>query len=70
MDSPIEKIYKDKILSERNCSDSWESWASNVNGMCRECGTPTVDGVAAYGCNSSPVVCGTCGHASCDGGCK
>ena len=57
------------ILSEPFCCDGWVSLKDSINGECPECGTPTVDGQAAYGCNWSPVSCETCGHRACDGSC-
>ncbi len=59
----------DKILSDRGCCDGWSSRQSDVNGECFECGMPTVDGYAAYGCSYSPISCESCGHASCDDSC-
>lgn len=59
----------DTILYESGCCDSWSSRESEVNGICSECNMPTVDGVAAYGCNYSPKVCNTCGYTPCDGSC-
>ena len=60
---------KNKILSEPGCCDGWSSNSTDVNGECPECGMPTVDGMAAYGCSWSPVVCKTCGYKPCDGSC-
>lgn len=56
-------------LFEPGCCDGWSSLASEVNGECPECGMPTVNGYAAYGCGYSPVECETCGHAPCDDYC-
>lgn len=39
------------------CSDGWGSYKSQINGTCPDCGVETVDGVAACGCNYSPVEC-------------
>ena len=60
---------KGEWLEEPGCCDSWGSYESEVNGECPECGTPTVDGQAAYGCNWSPVSCECCGRAVCDDAC-
>ena len=60
---------KGEWLEEPGCCDSWVSYESKVNGECPECGTPTVDGHAAYGCNWSPVSCECCGRAFCDDYC-
>jgi hypothetical protein len=51
------------------CADGWYHPDKEVNGECPDCGTPTVDGMAQYGCNYSPEVCGTCGDAPCDQSC-
>lgn len=40
-----------------------------INGVCPDCGEPTVDGDAFECCGYSPVVCKTCGDAPCDGSC-
>lgn len=58
-----------KILYEAGCADGWESYESDVNGECPDCGMPTVDGDAAYGCNWSSVDCETCGYRGCDDSC-
>jgi NMD protein affecting ribosome stability and mRNA decay len=60
---------EDETLSESGCCDGWSSLKSEVNGICPDCGIETVNGVAAYGCNWSPVLCKTCGYAGCDGSC-
>ena len=49
-------------------------WADNgaegePNGICPECGNPTVDGVSTEICAYSPVECDPCGYAPCDGSC-
>lgn len=51
------------------CADGWYSDDSEVDGVCPDCGMPTVDGVAQYGCNWSPVDCQTCGSSPCDDSC-
>lgn len=58
-----------EVLSEPGCADGWSSYADTVNGECPDCGTPTVDGEAAYGCNHSPEKCDTCGRRVCDDYC-
>jgi hypothetical protein len=58
-----------KRIKELWCCDGWSSLESEVNGVCHDCGWPTVDGEAASGCNYSPVDCETCGHRPCDGSC-
>lgn len=45
------------IIREPGCCEGWESLESDVNGECPECGSQTVDGVAASGCSHSPSVC-------------
>ena len=57
------------ILSEPGCADGWSSVDQDVNGVCPDCDTPTVDGQAAYGCWYSPISCEICGHRQCDGSC-
>ena len=51
------------------CAEGWYYDNSEVNGVCPECGGPTVDGEAQSGCNYSPVKCKTCGDSPCDGSC-
>ncbi len=54
------------------CCSRWnipEDFHTPVNGECPDCGEPTVDGEAAYGCTYSPKVCETCGARPCDGSC-
>ena len=58
-----------EILCEPCCSDGWTSFEDEVNGECPDCGTPTVNGGAAYGCCWSQISCETCGHTECDGSC-
>jgi ribosomal protein S27E len=50
------------------CCDGWND-TNAVNGECPDCGMPTVDGDAAYGCSYSPIDCETCGSALCDDSC-
>ena len=49
------------------CCDGWDE--GEPNGECHKCGTPTVDGVAATGCNYSPTLCDECGDSPCDLSC-
>ena len=51
------------------CSEGWYYEDDEINGECPDCGTPTADGHAESGCYWSPVICGTCGYAPCDGSC-
>lgn len=51
------------------CCDGWSSSKEEINGVCPECGEPTVDGDAAKGCNWSPCTCDTCGARPCDNSC-
>ena len=51
------------------CCEGWSYPDSAVNGECPDCGCPTVDGEAQYGCAYSPVICETCGDAPCDESC-
>lgn len=41
----------------------------DVNGVCPDCGEPTVDGLALEYCNYSPTLCHTCEHSPCDQSC-
>jgi hypothetical protein len=50
------------------CADKWTS-NEEPNGECPECGAPTHDGKAVWGCCYSYEECKTCGHTFCDGGC-
>lgn len=40
-----------------------------INGTCKECGEPTVDGKAYECCGYSPCECEVCGYSPCDGSC-
>ena len=51
------------------CSEGWNYKDSEVDGECKSCGEPTVDGVAQSGCDWSPVICKECGDAPCDESC-
>jgi hypothetical protein len=42
---------------------------SKINGECPDCGMPTVDGQAAYGCCWSECDCETCNSHGCDLSC-
>lgn len=52
-----------------SCCDGWKYEDDEVNGICPDCGEPTVDGEAQEGCFWSPVDCETCGSRTCDGSC-
>ena len=52
------------------CSDGWyPEEGKEVNGVCPDCGEDTIDGIAPYGCNWSPVLCETCGDRPCNLSC-
>lgn len=51
------------------CSEGWYEKDEDVDGECPDCGTPTVEGRAQFGCAWSPVDCKTCGWSPCDGSC-
>lgn len=51
------------------CASGWKYGDAQVNGHCKECDGPTVDGVAQEGCDYAPEVCETCGDAPCDSSC-
>jgi hypothetical protein len=57
------------IADRDGCNEPIGSELLDVNGICPECGIPTVDGEAATGCVYSPVCCDVCGHQGCDGSC-
>ena len=42
---------------------------AEIDGECKECGEPTVDGEAYESCDYSPAECGVCGWSPCDGSC-
>lgn len=50
------------------CADGYDD-TDKADGICPDCGGPTVDGDAAERCNWSPVVCNTCNWTPCDGSC-
>ena len=60
-----------EYVEGHGCCDPFENYEdkNEVNGECPDCGTPTVNGQAAYGCAWSPVDCDTCGHKKCDFSC-
>jgi len=49
------------------CSSIYEG--EEIDGECPDCGEPTNDGDAVYGCSYSPVECETCGSTPCDLSC-
>ena len=51
------------------CSDGDYYSEDEADGVCKECGGPTVNGVSLEHCNWSPVECEECGYAPCDGSC-
>ena len=51
------------------CSEGWYHEDSEVDGECKDCGSPTVEGEAQSGCDWSPELCSTCGDAPCDESC-
>jgi len=51
------------------CSEGWCEPNADIDGECEDCGIPTVEGDAAYGCSWSPVDCETCGSQSCNESC-
>lgn len=56
--------YRDDICC---CCEYWD--LGEPDGVCPECGFPTVEGYAVVGCEYSPVICETCWRAPCDGYC-
>ena len=59
----------DDPICEHGCSDGYSSFKWEVDGVCPDCGYPTVGGKAASSCYWSPVDCETCGRRPCDGSC-
>ena len=53
----------------RRCSEDEGYEESEIDGVCPDCGEPTIDGQAVNRCFYSPVVCETCRCAPCDGSC-
>ncbi len=51
------------------CCEGWQYPDAEVDGECPDCGMPTVDGEAQYGCDHSPLNCSTCGSRLCDESC-
>ena len=51
------------------CCDPRGYNEKEINGKCKDCGEPIVDGDAFEACGYSPVECKTCGYAPCDGSC-
>lgn len=49
------------------CCDGWD--LGEPDGFCEKCGTPTVEGDAATGCNWGECVCDECGDSPCDQSC-
>lgn len=57
-----------RIVEVCTCWGGYEQ--VRTNGECPECGSPTLNGDAAYiDCVWSPESCGTCGQCECDGSC-
>ena len=40
-----------------------------INGVCSDCGEPTIDGDAYNNCAYSPTECETCGYSPCNDSC-
>lgn len=52
-----------------SCCAAQEYNEDDINGVCQECGEPTVDGEAYEVCHDSPILCDDCGYAPCDQSC-
>jgi hypothetical protein len=52
-----------------SCCSPSDYKENEINGVCPECGEPTVDGEAFENCDYSPEVCKTCGYSPCDLSC-
>ena len=50
------------------CSDNCGA-TEKANGVCEECGQPTVDGYTKERCAYSPRLCDHCEWTPCDGSC-
>ena len=50
------------------CSNTGYS-RDEIDGICPDCGEPTVDGCAYDACEYSSIECKTCGYAPCDESC-
>lgn len=51
------------------CAGSEWDQGEKPNGVCKECGTETLDEEAYENCYYSPTVCEECGWKPCDGSC-
>jgi hypothetical protein len=51
------------------CYNNTNYSEEDINGVCPDCGEPTVDGNTYDRCYYSPTLCDTCGYAPCDGSC-
>lgn len=51
------------------CCDPSGYTENEINGVCVDCGEPTVDGDAYENCAFSPRYCLTCNHSPCDESC-
>lgn len=51
------------------CCDSSGYKKEEINGKCKDCGQPTVNGNAYECCGYSPQECKTCDWRPCDGSC-
>lgn len=49
------------------CDDDQKE--EDIDGVCPECGTATIQGVPFRSCSYSEVVCNVCGYSPCDGSC-
>lgn len=75
---PYGKLYSDEANKKNvdyeytlneSCCSSWSSLRSEIDGICSECDSPTVNGQSADGCSYSPIQCKKCGWQPCDGSC-
>ena len=64
-----DEVYEDFKMSISGCCDPKIYLRETINGICEECGCPTVDGEAFVSCDYSPKACDICGWAPCDGSC-
>ena len=51
------------------CCNPIDFTRDDIDGVCPDCGQPTVGSSAFEQCGDSPVCCDTCGYAPCDDSC-
>ena len=51
------------------CGQDLYEHDEDADGVCPDCGQPTINGLAIEMCSWSPCECSTCGWSPCDGSC-